>query len=54
LSLPPAARTFARQALHAQRLGLAHPATHAPMQWEAAPPADFAALVTALRATSAR
>jgi 23S rRNA pseudouridine1911/1915/1917 synthase len=53
-SLPPAARTFARQALHAQRLGLAHPATHAPMQWEAEPPGDFAALVTALRATSAR
>ncbi len=53
-SLPPAARTFARQALHAQRLGLAHPATHAPMQWEAAPPADFAALVTALRGSSAR
>ena len=31
----PRAR-FARQALHAQRLGLVHPVTRAPMQWEVA------------------
>ena len=48
-SLPPEARAFARQALHAQRLGLMHPVTRAEMQWEAAPPPDFAALVAALR-----
>jgi len=48
--LPPAAQSFARQALHAQRLGLVHPATGKAMQWEAAPPADFAALLAALRA----
>ncbi len=48
--LPAAALAFARQALHAQRLGLVHPVTRAPMQWESAPPADFAALVAALRA----
>jgi len=48
-NLPPAARTFARQALHAQRLGLVHPVTRAEMQWEVAPPSDFSALVAALR-----
>jgi 23S rRNA pseudouridine1911/1915/1917 synthase len=53
-TLPPAARAFARQALHAQRLGLLHPVTRAEMRWEAAPPADFAALVAALRASSAQ
>ena len=47
-SLPPAARTFPRQALHAQRLGLVHPVSHAEMHWETAPPPDFAALVAAL------
>ena len=51
-TLPPAARAFARQALHAQRLGLLHPVSRADMQWEAAPPADFAALVAALRAAT--
>jgi 23S rRNA pseudouridine1911/1915/1917 synthase len=50
---PAAARAFARQALHAQRLGLLHPSTRAPMQWESAPPPDFGALVAALRADSA-
>jgi 23S rRNA pseudouridine1911/1915/1917 synthase len=53
-TLPPAARAFSRQALHAQRLGLVHPVTRAEMRWEAAPPADFAALVAALRASSAQ
>ena len=33
-ALPPAARSFARQALHAFRLGLLHPASGAPMLWE--------------------
>lgn len=42
--LPP----FQRQALHAVRLGLVHPATGEPMEWEAPPPADFADLITAL------
>ena len=50
-ALPPEARTFSRQALHAQKLGLTHPATRAAMQWEAAPPQDFSALVAALAAS---
>jgi 23S rRNA pseudouridine1911/1915/1917 synthase len=53
-TLPPAARAFARQALHAQRLGLVHPVTRANERWEARPPPDFAALVAALRASSAQ
>jgi len=52
-ALPGTARAFARQALHAQRLGLLHPSTGAPMHWEAAPPPDFGALVDALRADRA-
>ena len=48
-TLPPAARTFARQALHAQRLGLVHPVTRTGLQWEAEPPTDFSTLVAALR-----
>ncbi len=47
--LPAVALAFARQALHAQRLGLVHPATRVPMQWEASPPPDLAALIAALR-----
>ena len=41
---------FGRQALHAFRLGLVHPATRAGMAWEAPLPADFAALLAALQA----
>jgi 23S rRNA pseudouridine1911/1915/1917 synthase len=41
---------FGRQALHAFRLGLSHPDTRADMAWESPPPADFAALLAALRA----
>jgi len=41
--------TFARQALHAWRLGLIHPESGAPMQWESPLPGDFAALLAALR-----
>jgi 23S rRNA pseudouridine1911/1915/1917 synthase len=41
---------FPRQALHATRLGLVHPATGQPMAWEAPPPADLATLIEALHA----
>lgn len=44
------ARRFARQALHAQHLGLVHPRTGEVMQWESPLPQDLAALVGALRA----
>jgi len=40
---------FGRQALHAWRLGLVHPSTKKPMQWESPLPPDFAALLAALR-----
>jgi 23S rRNA pseudouridine1911/1915/1917 synthase len=40
---------FGRQALHAWRLGLIHPVTKRPMQWESPLPTDFAALVAGLR-----
>ena len=40
---------FPRQALHAERLGLIHPITQEPMQWECPLPADFAELLEALR-----
>jgi 23S rRNA pseudouridine1911/1915/1917 synthase len=39
---------FARQALHAWKLGLLHPVTHESMQWESPLPADFAALLATL------
>lgn len=41
---------FDRQALHAWQLALIHPATQAPMAWEAPPPADFQALLARLEA----
>ncbi|MHB1085534.1 MAG: 23S rRNA pseudouridine(1911/1915/1917) synthase RluD [Thiobacillus sp.] len=44
---------FPRQALHAERLGLIHPVTQAPMQWECPLPTDFAELLDALRANKA-
>jgi 23S rRNA pseudouridine1911/1915/1917 synthase len=58
LQLPPGAdddlkalmRGFRRQALHARRLGLIHPVTGQPMQWEAPIPLDMAELIEALRA----
>jgi len=40
---------FPRQALHAWRLGLVHPATRKPMHWESPLPSDFAALLASLR-----
>jgi 23S rRNA pseudouridine1911/1915/1917 synthase len=42
-------RAFARQALHAQRLGLVHPVTGKTMQWQSAVPGDIEALIAALR-----
>jgi 23S rRNA pseudouridine1911/1915/1917 synthase len=41
---------FRRQALHANKLGLVHPATGQPMAWEAPPPADLAQLIEVLHA----
>jgi 23S rRNA pseudouridine1911/1915/1917 synthase len=45
---------FARQALHAARLGLVHPVTGDSCRWESPLPADFAGLLTALRARQRR
>ena len=52
---------FARQALHAEKLALIHPATKRERSWHADPPADLQALIEQLRnaekhqtATSAR
>jgi 23S rRNA pseudouridine1911/1915/1917 synthase len=42
--------SFKRQALHAYRLGLVHPASGAPMQWEAPVPADMRALLREIAA----
>ncbi|AOJ09860.1 RluA family pseudouridine synthase [Burkholderia mayonis] len=47
-SVVPLPGGFARQALHAWRLGLVHPATGRTMQWRAPLPDDLAALVDAL------
>jgi 23S rRNA pseudouridine1911/1915/1917 synthase len=41
---------FPRQALHAARLGFAHPVTGRPMMFETPPPADFQGVVAALDA----
>ena len=43
-------RGFKRQALHARRLGLTHPATGQPMHWDAPIPPDMTELLEALRA----
>ena len=40
---------FPRQALHAWQLGLMHPLSHKPMQWESTVPDDFAQLLDGLR-----
>ncbi|MCM8564674.1 23S rRNA pseudouridine(1911/1915/1917) synthase RluD [Thauera linaloolentis] len=45
----PACEGFARQALHAFRLGLVHPASGQFMQWEAPMAADLAALLQRVR-----
>jgi 23S rRNA pseudouridine1911/1915/1917 synthase len=44
-----AARALGRQALHAQLLAFDHPASGERIRFEAAPPADFAAALAALR-----
>jgi 23S rRNA pseudouridine1911/1915/1917 synthase len=44
-----AAIPFRRQALHAVRLGLVHPATGARCDWTSPLPADFAELLASLR-----
>ena len=48
-ALVAALRGFGRQALHATRLGFAHPRTGRELHFESAPPADFAQLLDALR-----
>lgn len=48
--LAEALRRFRRQALHAARLELAHPAHGAPMAWESPLPADLRELLEALAA----
>jgi 23S rRNA pseudouridine1911/1915/1917 synthase len=40
---------FPRQALHAERLALIHPATRKPMSWQVNPPADMQELLARLR-----
>ena len=40
---------FPRQALHAERLRLLHPATGKTMEWQADPPADLRELISSLR-----
>lgn len=52
-ALPPPARAFPRQALHATRLGLLHPDSGAELSWESPAPPDLAALIAALRAHDA-
>ena len=42
-------QSFRRQALHAYRLGLRHPASGEPMQWQADMPGDMQALLECLR-----
>ncbi len=43
-------RGFRRQALHAGRLGIIHPATGETMEWSSPPPADMERLIEALKA----
>jgi 23S rRNA pseudouridine1911/1915/1917 synthase len=45
-------RSFPRQALHAGRLGLVHPATRREMHWESPMPEDMQQLIDALRRES--
>jgi 23S rRNA pseudouridine1911/1915/1917 synthase len=47
--LAEALRSFPRQALHAIRLGLVHPSTGEPMEWQVPMAADLAALLDVLR-----
>ena len=45
----PAGVAFGRQALHAERLGLRHPASGIEMAWTSALPVDYAELLRGLR-----
>ncbi|HYG12582.1 MAG TPA: 23S rRNA pseudouridine(1911/1915/1917) synthase RluD [Methylophilaceae bacterium] len=47
--LSEAVQNFGRQALHAVRLGLLHPATGEAMEWQAELPVDMKALLEAMR-----
>lgn len=47
-------RNFSRQALHARRLGLVHPATEEQCLWESPLPNDFEALLVALKADASK
>ena len=47
-------RGFRRQALHATRLKLSHPISGEPLDFQQSPPADFEALLEALRAHAKR
>ena len=47
-ALQQALRGFRRQALHAARLGLAHPVSGEWLEWQAALPADFQTMLTLL------
>jgi 23S rRNA pseudouridine1911/1915/1917 synthase len=46
----PAGPAFPRQALHARRLGLTHPASGTPMSWKSEPPEDMRRLIDTVRA----
>jgi 23S rRNA pseudouridine1911/1915/1917 synthase len=48
-ALPEQARSFGRQALHAQRLQIRHPTTRQVMEWRSPLPEDLAALLECLR-----
>lgn len=48
-TLRDAVQHFPRQALHAVRLGLIHPVTAQPMEWQVELPADMKALLEAMR-----
>jgi len=43
-------RSFGRQALHARKLGLVHPETGKPMEWQAPLPDDMKSLIAVLEA----
>jgi 23S rRNA pseudouridine1911/1915/1917 synthase len=43
-----------RPMLHAAKLGFVHPESGDAMNWEVAPPADFAEVLARLRASAAR
>ncbi len=50
-SADPLLAAFPRQALHAERLALVHPASGREVDWQAPPPADMRDLLAALAAT---